>query len=202
MISAIVLAAGEAKRMGQMKLLLPWQGKTLLEHVLDQVLQAQVNEVILVLGHEAERIRGKISAANLKIVINPSYKEGMSASLRQGVAAMDEKTEAFFVVLGDQPGIRKEIINQLIEAFHHILPKKNIVLPVYRSVPGHPVLFGVRYRKEMEKLKGDVGGRQILADHPGDILQLAIETDEVPQDIDTPEDYRKQLERKEPGRIG
>ncbi len=200
MISAIVLAAGEAKRMGQNKVLLPWQGKTLLEHVLDQLLHSRVDEVILVLGHEAGRIREKISARGITIVVNPAYQEGMSASLRLGLSTTDKRAEAFLVVLGDQPGIRKEMINQLIEAFHNALPRKNIVLPIYRSKPGHPVLFGIRYREEMGKLKGDVGGRQILADHPEDILSLEMDTDEVLQDIDTPEDYREYLKRKEPGK--
>jgi molybdenum cofactor cytidylyltransferase len=200
MISAIVLAAGEAKRMGQNKVLLPWQGKTLLEHVLDRLLHSQVDEIILVLGHEAERIREKISAQGIQIVVNPAYREGMSASLRQGLSIMDKRAEAFLVALGDQPGIREEMINQLIEAFHKALPRKNIVLPAYRSKPGHPVLFGIRYREEMGKLKGDVGGRQILADHPEDILSLEMDTDEVLQDIDTPEDYREYLERKRPGK--
>jgi molybdenum cofactor cytidylyltransferase len=200
MISAIVLAAGEAKRMGQNKVLLPWQGKTLLEHVLDRLLHSEVDEIILVLGHEAERIREKISAQGIQIVVNPAYREGMSASLRQGLSIMDKRAEAFLVALGDQPGIHEEMINQLIEAFHKALPRKNIVLPAYRSKPGHPVLFGIRYREEMGKLKGDVGGRQILADHPEDILSLEMDTDEVLQDIDTPEDYREYLERKRPGK--
>jgi len=199
MISAIVLAAGEAKRMGQPKVLLPWQGKTILEHVLDQLLHSQVDEIILVLGHGAGRIREKISAQGIKIVINPAYQEGMSASLRQGLRAIDKKAEAFLVVLADQPGIRKEIINQLIEAFHHTLPTKNIILPTYRSRQGHPVLFSVQYREEVGKLIGDVGGRQILADHPEDILALEMDRDEVLQDIDTPEDYREHLNRKGPG---
>ena len=200
MISAIVLAAGEAKRMGRNKVLLPWQGKTLLEHVLDQLLHSQVDEIILVLGHEAERIREKISAQGIKIVVNPTYHEGMSASLRYGLSMMEKAAEAFLVALGDQPGIREEMINQLIEAFHKALPRKNIVLPTYRSKPGHPVLFGIRYREEMGRLKGDVGGRQILADHPEDILFLEMDTDEVLQDIDTLEDYREYLKRKGPGK--
>ena len=193
MISAIVLAAGEAKRMGQAKLLLPWQGKPILEHVLDQLLHSQVDEIILVLGHEAKQMREKIPAQGIKIAINPDYQEGMSASLRQGLMIIDEKAEAFLVVLGDQPGISKEIINQLIQAFHRPRHPKGIILPTYRGIRGHPVLFSSQYRQEVLKLKGDVGGRQILADHPEDILGVEMDTDDVLQDIDTPEDYQKHL---------
>ena len=106
MISAIVLAAGEARRMGQVKLLLPWKGRTILEHVLGNLLQSRVDEVILVLGHEADRFLGKISEPKIKIVLNPAYGEGMSSSLRKGLMVMGEKAEAFLVVLGDQPGIQ------------------------------------------------------------------------------------------------
>ncbi len=200
MISAIVLAAGEARRMGQSKALLPWEGKTLLEHVLDQILHSQVDEIILVLGHGAGRIRERISAPGIKIVINPAYQEGMSTSLRHGLLSMDKKAEAFLVVLGDQPGIRREMINQLIDAFHHTQPRKNIVLPTYRNRKGHPVLFGIQYREEVGKLKGDVGGRQILSDHPEDILALEMDTEDFLSDIDTPEDYQEHLKRKGAGK--
>jgi len=199
MISAIVLAAGEAKRMGQAKLLLPWQGKTILEHVLDQLLHSKVDEIILVLGHEAKQMREKIPAQGIKIAINPDYQEGMSASLRQGLMIIDEKAEAFLVVLGDQPGISKEIINQLIQAFHHPRHPKGIILPTYRGIRGHPVLFSSQYRKEVLKLKGDVGGRQILKDHPEEILELEMNTDAVLYDLDTPEDYKEYLKRAFPG---
>ncbi len=135
MISAIVLAAGEARRMGQNKMLLLCGEKTLLGHVLDQLLHSRVKEIILVLGHEAEQIRQKISVQGIKIVVNPAYREGMSSSLRQGLSIVDKEAEAFLVVLGDQPGIRRETINQLIEAFHNSRPRKKIVLPVYRVGP-------------------------------------------------------------------
>ena len=196
MISAIVLAAGESKRMGQTKQLLPWQGKTVLENVLDNLLNSQVDEVILVLGHEAERIRKKVPAHRITIVINPDYKKGMSTSIRQGLMALDEKAEAFLVVLGDQPGISKEILNQLVHEFQRAHSKKNIVLPTYRGSRGHPVLFNIQYKKEALKLKGDVGCRQILEDHPEDVLEIEMDTAAVLDDLDTPEDYRDHLKRK------
>ena len=196
MISAIVLAAGESKRMGQNKLLLPWQGKTLLEHVLDTLLNSQVNEVILVLGHDADRLLKKVPTQKIKVIINPDYKEGMSSSIRKGLMAMDEKAEGFLVVLADQPGISKEILNRLIHGFQQARPEKNIVLPTYLGTRGHPVLFGTKYKKEALRLKGDVGGRQILADHPEDILEIQVDSAAVMSDIDTPEQYEEYLEQK------
>jgi len=196
MISAIVLAAGESKRMGQNKLLLPWEGKTILECVLDALLTSRVDEVILVLGHEAKRIREKVPAQKIKIVINSDYKKGMSTSIRQGLRALNDKVKAFLIVLGDQPGISKEVYGRLIEAFQQARPKKNIILPTYKGRRGHPVLFSVKYLKEATHLKGDVGCRQILADHPDDILAVEMDTDAILDDIDTPEEYEEYLEQK------
>lgn len=196
MISAIVLAAGEARRMGQFKLLLPWEGKTILEHVLDNLLQSQVNEVILVLGHEAHRILKKIPTQKIKVVINTDYREGMSSSLRKGLAAMKEKSTAFLVVLADQPGIRKEIINQLIQSFHKSREKRKIVLPTYKGRRGHPVLFSIQYHEEILRLRGDIGARQILKDHPEHTIEVEIDSDTILLDIDTPEDYNKFLKRR------
>jgi len=192
-ISAIVLAAGESKRMGQDKLLLPWKGETILEHVLRQIQQAELDEVILVLGHEAERILEKVSWPKIKIVVNPAYREGMSTSLRQGLMAMDEKAEAFLIILGDQPGISKEIVNRLIQTYRQTHPRKGIVLPTHQGLRGHPVLFSSAYREKALRLKGDVGGRQILKEHSEDLLEVEINTEAILEDIDTPEDYQKHL---------
>lgn len=200
MISAIVLAAGESKRMGQTKQLLEWQGKTILEHVLDILLESRVGEVILVLGHEAERIRQKVPDQKIKVVINSDYKEGMSTSIQKGLMAMDQKAEGFLVVLADQPGISKETLNRLIHGFEQARPEKSIVLPIYRGARGHPVLLGMKYKKEALRLKGDVGCRQILADHPEDLLEVEVGSDAVLSDIDTPEDYRDHREGKFSGK--
>jgi molybdenum cofactor cytidylyltransferase len=120
----------------------------------------------------------------------------MSTSIRQGLLALDEKTEAFFVVLGDQPGISKEILNQLVHEFKRTQSKKSIVLPTYHGSRGHPVLFHIQYKKEALKLKGDVGCRQILEEHPEDILEMETDVAAILDDLDTPEDYREHLKHK------
>jgi molybdenum cofactor cytidylyltransferase len=193
MISAIILAAGESRRMGKTKLILDWRGKTILQHVLDTLRDSPVDEVVLVLGHEAERIRGGIQAPGVKIVINPDYREGMSTSLRLGILAADPDTQAFLVVLADQPGINPEIISELIQNFRQAFPGKNIVVPVFKGRRGHPVLFGSKYRGEILAVEGDVGGREILAEHPEDILTVEMDAEAVLVDIDTPEDYQRHL---------
>jgi molybdenum cofactor cytidylyltransferase len=199
MISAILLAAGESKRMGRPKQLLEWEGKTLLRHSLESLIASAADETILVLGHEAGRIRASLPELPIKIVTNPDYRQGMASSLRQGLLAMDPRSEAFLVLLADQPGIGPEIINTLIRAFHQADPERGIVRPVYRDRPGHPVLIGVQYRQEAMELRGDVGARPILLNHPEDILEIAVDQDAILRDIDTPEEYRTYTKQADPG---
>lgn len=201
MISAILLAAGESKRMGRPKQLLEWQGKTLLQHVLESLINSDADEIILVLGHEADLIRESLPALPIKIVINPDYKRGMASSLMQGLLAMDARSEAFLVCLVDQPGIGPEIMNTMIREFQRANPKRGIVRPVYRGLRGHPVLIGTQYLQEaLQLLQGDVGARQILMNHPEDILDIDVEEDVVLKDIDTPEEYQQYSKRAGPGK--
>ncbi|MBU4582245.1 MAG: molybdenum cofactor cytidylyltransferase [Proteobacteria bacterium] len=195
MISAILLAAGESKRMGRPKQMLAWQGKTLLRQVLENLIRSDAGEIILVLGHEAEAISKSLTESQIKIVINPDYKQGMASSLRHGLLAMDPESEAFLVLLADQPDIGPEIMNRMIREFKQANPRRGIVRPVYRGLRGHPVLIGVQYLQEALQLQGDVGARQILANHPEDILEIEVNQDGILKDIDTPEAYRKYLKR-------
>jgi molybdenum cofactor cytidylyltransferase len=200
MISAIVLAAGESKRMGQTKQLLAWEGQTILQRVLENLGNSQVDEVILVLGHEADRILGTVDTQKVKVVINKNYKRGMITSIRQGLINLSDNVEAFFIVLADQPGVGSEVFDRLISEFKRVTPQKNIVLPTYRSRRGHPALFGAKYQKEAFRIEGDVGYRQILQEHPEDILAVEMDTDSILQDIDTPKDYRDRRKRKVSGK--
>ena len=191
MISAIVLAAGQSRRMGQPKQLLEWQGSTLLQHVLQNVIRSIADETILVLGYEAERIGKTLSGLPVRIVVNPDYPSGMASSLQRGLLAMEPISEAFMFVLADQPGVGPDIINAVIRTFRQTGLKRRIVRPVYRGMPGHPILMSADYRQDLLQLKGDVGARQILSDHPEDITEIEVDRDAVLVDMDTPEDYRK-----------
>lgn len=200
MISAIVLAAGESKRMGRTKQLLDWEGRTILQRVLENLSRSRVDEVILVLGHEADRILQSLDTRKVKVVINKNYKEGMITSIQQGLINLDDKVEAFFIVLADQPAVGPEIFDRLISELRRVTPQKSIVLPAFRSLRGHPALFSAKYRKEALRIEGDVGFRQVLQEHPEEILTVEMDTDSILQDIDTPDDYQKQLKTKFPGR--
>jgi molybdenum cofactor cytidylyltransferase len=186
-VSAILLAAGESRRMGEPKQLLAWGGTTLLGQAIDILLGSEVVEVIVVLGYKAKEMAQEIAGRPVKVVINPRYELGMSSSLICGLNSVDERAEGVMVALGDQPSISSETITRLIKVFSS---KQGIVAPVYKGIRGHPLIFATKYREELLALRGDVGGRQIIETHPEDIWEVEVESPGVISDIDDQEDYR------------
>jgi molybdenum cofactor cytidylyltransferase len=197
-VSAIILAAGESRRMGKTKQLLDVGGKPLLQHILDRIRQTEVDEVILVLGHEAERIQKKVSTPGVKVVLNPDYRQGMITSIRQGLQALDPRSEAFFIVLGDQPGIEPKVYNLLIQEFRTRFPRKTILLPTYKGKRGHPALFSVKYRPEAFRIEGDRGFRKVLEMYPQEVFLVELESESIVNDLDTPQDYQNFIGKKAP----
>jgi molybdenum cofactor cytidylyltransferase len=188
MLSAILLAAGESKRMGKTKQLMPMGQSTLLERAIDSLLDSSVDEIIVVLGHKAEEIARTIAGRPVKIVINSDYSQGMSTSIIAGLILVDPRSQAVMLAMGDQPLVESSTINQLIEAFNK--NRKGIAVPTYRGRRGHPIIFDIKYKTELLMLKGDVGGREIIHNHPDDVLMVAIDSESVISDIDTQEDYQ------------
>ena len=191
MISAILLAAGEAKRMGKLKQLMPFGQSTIVEQAIDNLLGSAVDEVIVVLGYRAEEISKTIATKSVKIIVNPNYSQGMSTSIIAGLNLIARQAQAVMLALGDQPSVDSQIINRLIEEFYN--HGKGIAIPTYHGKRGHPITFAIKYKPELLGLKGDVGGREIIKDHPGDILEVAVDSESVISDIDTPSDYQSQL---------
>ena len=157
-ISAILLAAGESKRMGQPKQLMPFGEITILAQAVDNLLNSTVSETIVVLGHRAEEVMNVITSKPVKIAINPDYQQGMSTSIIAGLDLVDSGTQAVMLVLGDQPLTNSQIINRLIDEFYN--HDKGIVIPTYQGRRGHPTIFAIKYKEKLLELKGDIGGRQ------------------------------------------
>lgn len=187
MVSAILLAAGEAKRMGKPKLLMPFGGGTVLGRTLDILLSSSVDEVIVVLGAEAEEMRKVVADKGVKVAINPDYRRGMSTSLIAGLKQVDSRAQWVMVALADQPLVGKETYNRLIE--ESLRADKGIIVPSYQGKRGNPVIFSARYREELLWLGGDIGGRDILKKYPDDILEVAVDSESVTIDINTLDDY-------------
>jgi molybdenum cofactor cytidylyltransferase len=191
MLSAILLAAGESKRMGKPKQLMPLGQSTILEQAIDNLLSSAANEIIVVLGHGAEEIKKTIATKPVKIMINPNYKEGMSTSIIAGLILADPQAEAIMLALGDQPSVDSQIINHLIDEFYN--HDKGIAVPTYQGRRGHPIIFAVKYKEKLLELEGDIGGREIIKQHPDDVLEVAVDSESVISDIDTRDDYQSQL---------
>jgi len=191
MVSAILLAAGESKRMGEPKQLMPLGQSTILEQAINNLLNSAVNEIIVVLGHRAEEMIKTIAAKPVKIAINPDYWQGMSTSIIAGLNLIDHQAQAVMLALGDQPSVSSQIINQLIEEFYH--HDKGIAIPTYQGKRGHPIIFAIKYKQKLLELTGDIGARQIIKDHPQDILEVAVDSESVISDIDTKNDYQSRL---------
>ena len=188
MISAILLAAGESKRMGRTKLLLKWGQRTIIEKSVDTLLASKIGEMIVVLGHQAREILRKLGVRSLKAVINHQYRMGMSTSIRRGLGEVGPKSEAILIALADQPFIETDLIDHLIHIYRQ--NPHGIVLPSYKGERGHPVILNrFRYQEEMRNLTGDVGCRPILNRYPEDILEVEVKSEGVIADIDSWEEY-------------
>lgn len=195
MIWAMILAAGESKRMGKPKLLLPFGEKTIIETVIESVVQSKVEKILVVLGSNREKIEKKIKNFPLEIAVNPNFQSGMLSSIQLGFQTLPENTQAVLVVLGDQPAISSAVIDKIIDAYKRT--GKGIVLPVYKNERGHPVLIDMKYRNEVENLSPDIGLRGTVYNHPEDILEVEVETSSILRDIDDLEDYKRGLKDKE-----
>jgi molybdenum cofactor cytidylyltransferase len=192
MLSAILLAAGESKRMGEPKQLMPLGSSTVLEQAIDNLLNSAVNEVIVVLGYKAEEIIKTLAAKPVKIIVNPNYRQGMSTSIIAGLILIDSQAQAVMLALGDQPLVDSQTINQLIDEFYN--HDKGIAVPAYQGRRGHPIIFAIKYKPKLLELKADIGGRQIIQHHPDDVLEVAVDSESIIADIDTRDDYRSQLD--------
>jgi len=191
--SAILLAAGESRRMGRMKLLQPLGAKTILEQALDNLLCSLVDEVIVVVGYQAEEVIGRIAQRSAKIAFNPRYRQGIGTSIVAGLPLVERQAQAIMITLADKPLIESCIIDELIENF--VQHDKGIVIPVFGGRRGHPVIFSIKYLEELMTLKGDVGAREIVNRHPGDVLEVPVESEGVILDINTLKDLQRLRER-------
>lgn len=190
MIAAVVLAAGGSARMGRPKMLLPLPGGTVLATAVARLLEAPLDRVVVVLGHEAAEVRkgaGLPGDPRVLVVENPAWRGGMATSLQKGLLACPEAS-AVLVALGDQPGVEPAVVRRLVEAWRG---GSRLAVPVAGGRAGHPVLFDRSFRDELLALAGDVGARAVLLRHWD---QAATVEATNPPDLDTEDDYRAFLE--------
>ncbi|MFM9951181.1 MAG: NTP transferase domain-containing protein [Saprospiraceae bacterium] len=193
MLTVIVLAAGMSRRMGPAnKLLLPFRGRTMLETTLDQIVASGAEEIIVVLGHESDRILPLLEKFPVKTTFNPDFAVGMTTSIQAGVRVASADSDGFMICLSDMPLIESAIYRSLTDAFFE---KKNadewvIVQPVFENTPGNPVIFSAWYKNEILALTFNEGCKPILQKNLEHVHRFAIPNKSILMDADTEAAYR------------
>ncbi len=167
-VVGVVLAAGESRRMGRLKALLPFGPHTVIEHVLQPLLQADLAAVAVVLGHRAADIAAVLQGLPVQLLHNPQYQHGMTTSVQVALRDITPIPDAYLLALVDQPHLHLEIIQQLLAAFAHT--HKGLVIPTYEGKRGHPIILSATYRQEVLALGLDQGLNVVTRAHPDDTL--------------------------------
>lgn len=183
--AAVVTAAGFSSRMGSPKALLDWGGRPLLQHQIEML--SGFGEVVVVLGHEAERIREAIAPApNTRLVFNPAYTEGRSSSLQMGFRALEGHARGILVIGTDQP-LDPRVLDPLI---HALGPKTSLAVPVREGRRGHPVLLSGDLSDELRQVAAEPEGlRSIVRRHHAESVEVPFDLDAPWLDLNTPDDY-------------
>ena len=187
MISAILLAAGQSKRMGgENKLTKKIQRASLIKHSVKKILASSIGELIIVLGYQKEIIEKLIDKNNkIKFVFNKDFESGMASSIKTGLNNLSEKTESFFICLGDMPMVGHDIYNQLIKS----KANKEIIVPTYKEQQGNPVLFNKSMKEKVMDISGDIGAKKILELNKDKILNIETNDQSVVKDFNTKDNF-------------
>lgn len=185
MISAIVLAAGKSERMGRPKALLPIQGRTFLENILDAISRTSIEDTIVVLGHHRDQIERSVSLPS--VVFNPDYERGMITSFQAGIRKLSWDTTGAFLFLVDHPLVESTTIESMIM---NLAPNR-IVLPTFERRRGHPVLFSSEVLEEILALGPSEGANIVVRKNPDRIIEVPVNAPGILVDIDTPEQFER-----------
>jgi molybdenum cofactor cytidylyltransferase len=203
MVSAVVLAAGMSTRMGRNKLLLTFRDKPLVVHAVDTLIASKAGEIIVVLGHESEKVWdrledyvGQVSNRGQRrrvlLVKNPDYRDGLSTSVRTGVQAVSPEAEAIMVYLADQPLLEAGDVDRIIEAFAAAKAEnKMIVVPFFEGERGNPVILDGSLRDSILGIVGDVGCKGVIKRYPEKVYAIEMENDHVVRDVDDAQAYER-----------
>ncbi|VAV92724.1 Molybdopterin molybdenumtransferase / Molybdenum cofactor cytidylyltransferase [hydrothermal vent metagenome] len=190
-IAALILAAGQSRRMGQdNKLLLPYGEETVLSHVLTQVRQAGLENIYGVTGHQRQAIEQEFSRHNVTAFHNDLYAEGMSTSVKLGIRSLPSDCDAVLIILGDMPNISADILKQIMAAYDPACDR-SIIIPTCNGKRGNPILWDRAFFSDFEELAGDMGAKKLLGDYPEFIHEVDVDSDVIFLDIDTYEAYAR-----------
>jgi molybdenum cofactor cytidylyltransferase len=188
MISAIVLAAGQSKRMGQQKMFMPWGQTSVIGKVVSTLLEAGIMEVCVVTGGNQAELKETLGAYEISYTYNKDFANGeMLTSVQVGLESLGEKSEAVLIVLGDQPQIKVKVIQEIVERYGSTLHK--IIVPSYQMHRGHPWLLEKTYWQDIQNIKPPETLRNFLKAHQEVIDYMTTDSQSIIQDLDTQADY-------------
>lgn len=179
--------------MGFPKMLLTFNGISMLENAIHNVLKSCIKHIIVVLGAHKDSLLELVTNMNVSHCINSNYKEGMLSSVICGIRNLPEDTKAVLIFQGDQPFIKPQVIDLVVESY--LSSGKGIVIPVYSGKRGHPVLIDNKYMKEIEKLDPDKGLRSLAIINANDVLEVETAESGILRDFDTYTDYKMEINK-------
>lgn len=185
-VAAIILAAGRSRRMGKFKPLLPFGHQTVIKSCIDNLQQAGVDRIVIVIGHRAADVKAHLAASSIKFALNPDPDSPMATSIGLGAGQFSPETAALIVTPVDHPAVPGWVIGAVIDEWKS---GARLVQPAYHEQGGHPVLIDGRYREELLRLRPDEGLRGFFHRHRDDIRRLPVDSPYVARDMDTWEDY-------------
>jgi molybdenum cofactor cytidylyltransferase len=192
-IWAIVLAAGESRRMGSPKMLLPYNDVTVIEQVINNLLDADIDRIVVVLGANREKIMEVTRSYDVFHCYNEDYKGGMLSSVKCGFYSLPQGCTGALIMPGDQPMTGPGEINRVIRAF--IESDKGLVMAAHNGKRGHPLIVDMKYADEVLSLPEGEGLRALAAKHPEDVMESDTDDSSVLRDIDTQEDYMNEISK-------
>jgi molybdenum cofactor cytidylyltransferase len=186
-VAAILLAAGRSERMGALKALLPFGEKTVVETCIDYLRKGGIRDIVVVLGHHAEKIRDQLRTTSVSFAVNPDPASEMNVSISCGVSALPLKAKAAVIALVDHPAIPAHIVAALYGEWSK---GARLVVPTWKDRGGHPVLVDLSFREQLLSLDPGRGLKKLFDEHRNEVLRVAVDSPYVARDMDTWDDYR------------
>jgi molybdenum cofactor cytidylyltransferase len=182
-IAGLILAAGGSSRMGdENKLMMPFQGKPMLNHVVNASLNSNLTQTFVVVGHQSSEIKNLVQSDDIQCVENEQWETGMASSIVAGISQL-KQFDGFLILLGDMPLVTPELINEII--VHGSADK--IVIPIKDGLHGNPVFFGSKFRDELLTLYGDSGAKKVIQNNLSSMIKIKIQSNTIFKDYDTKE---------------
>lgn len=192
-VAGIILAAGESRRMGRLKALLPFGDRTVIEQVIAPFLQSDLASVNVVLGHRADEIAAVLEPLPVHVLTNPNYRDGMTTSVQTALRYIAPIPDAYVLALVDQPQLGLAPLQHVLAAYQQT--SKGLVIPSWEGKRGHPILLSARYRQAVLDLRVDQGLNLVTRGYPDDTLEVPMTDDDILRDMDYQEEYEAELQR-------